>query len=204
MLAFFISWPLIRLAVTRLCKWCSFMQDWQWISFWRLMVTVLRLRAMRGWSVAAACAFAWAAGATSVAPQGMWVEGVARSSCAPYDGSAFEVRIPIRQRASLIVIRVNERLGVTGSRNVGSLSRPGGAAVSVCPTKSGQVDGLDATTVELDWQRCVASSGGVVRIDNASSEAMLGWMSANFPGGELMRGALSAKVVESSVPRACG
>lgn len=130
-----------------------------------------------------------------------WGKGVAMHSCAPYDGAAFEIHIPIHPSEQaigipedvdgalagqrVIVLRVNERLRGPMTRAITSLGRPGGAVGQLCSIQETAIDpsqtvasdrgepviGAKRRPFAIDHPTCLDAVSGVIRIYGMSESA---------------------------------
>ena len=132
-----------------------------------------------------------------------WEEGVAIHSCAPYDGVAFEVQIPLDSKSRILFIRVNESLGDAMSRRITGIGKPGGAAVLLCPVHADQPKDWGWVLPKVNYASCVDAVTGIINLKKVVGEEVSGSVSAAMRNGETLDGTFKAKIFRRSSKQIC-
>ena len=168
-------------------------------------------------AAAALCLQHGASGATDNTAS--WPEGVAFHSCAPYDGAAMEVQVPLPQQAikpgatgldavpkppaRTVIIRVNEQLTAASfTRRITGIGKPGGASVTLCGTKDKEPSAIPGHP-GVSYPSCKDASSGVVTIHGLRNEFVSGHLNVGMPTGPLS-GPFRAKLIRNTKPVVCG
>ena len=123
------------------------------------------------------------AASTAHCKDAVFAQGIVMRTCAPYDGSALEARIPTVSGNQVVLIQVNESLGAKSfSRPIASRGRPGGASVHLCNREA--EDPKYPGMPQYSWDSCEEATSGSVDIGGLIGSATAGQLDATYVDGK--------------------
>jgi hypothetical protein len=124
-------------------------------------------------------------------------------SCAPYDGSALEARVPLASVNKVAVIRINEHLESRPlSRPITGIGSPGGAALHLCENQA--PDPNHPQMPQVNYKSCIEADSGRIDLGGLQNLSASGHLDVKFKDGQRLIGDFNAKLLESSKGRRCG
>jgi hypothetical protein len=144
------------------------------------------------------------AASTAHCKDAVFAQGIVMRTWAPYDGAALEARIPTVLGNQVVLIQVNESLGMKSfTRPIASRGRPGGASVHLCNREA--EDPKYPGVPIFSYSTCVEASSGSVDIGAVIGSAMAGHLDVRFSDGKRINDDFAARVLENAKGRVfCG
>jgi hypothetical protein len=142
-------------------------------------------------------------GCAPAQPNVTFSEGVIFRTCAPHDGPAFSVVIPMPSTNRVAVIRVNESLGTKSIvRPVSNIGSMGGADVRVCEVLP--PDPQNPSMPKVNDSTCEAAIFGWVHVSSLDGDLATGGLDVKFKNDTSWIGDFKARLHKPGKPQVCG